>query len=104
LLKLRLIAAANPHTKRPQFSDRTPAGHCSRRIVQLTSSRSVRSQVVGLIAWLAVVFAVAAAGAIASIEANSFYGCSSASSPPMRFGPGYFFAWHQRLEACRQPG
>jgi tryptophan-rich sensory protein len=59
--------------------------------VQLTtSSRSVHSQVVGLIAWLAVVFAVAAAGAIASIEANSFYGQLNKPSwapPASVFGP-----------------
>jgi tryptophan-rich sensory protein len=59
--------------------------------VQLTtSSRSVRSQVVGLIAWLAVVFAVAAAGAIASIGANSFYGQLNKPSwapPASVFGP-----------------
>lgn len=39
-----------------------------------TSPRSVRLQVLGLIAWLAVVFAAGSVGAIASIDADSFYG------------------------------
>jgi translocator protein len=55
-----------------------------------TSSRSVSSQVLGLIVWWAVVFAVAALGAFASIEANVFYGQLNrpAWAPPASvFGP-----------------
>jgi translocator protein len=55
-----------------------------------TSSRSVRSQVLGLIAWLAVVFATAAVGATASIEASSFYGQLNRPTwapPASVFGP-----------------
>jgi tryptophan-rich sensory protein len=54
------------------------------------SLRSRRSQVLGLLAWLAVVFAAAGLGAIASIEARSFYGelnRPSWSPPAAVFGP-----------------
>jgi tryptophan-rich sensory protein len=37
------------------------------------SQRSTLSQTVGLAAWLAVVFAAAAIGALASIDAGAFY-------------------------------
>jgi len=42
LLKLRPIAAANPRTKRPQSSDRTPAAHCSRLACERTPSPQMR--------------------------------------------------------------
>jgi len=54
------------------------------------SPRSRRSQVLGLLAWLAVVFAAAGLGAIASIDASSFYGQlnrPSWSPPAALFGP-----------------
>jgi translocator protein len=54
------------------------------------SPRSVRSQALGLMAWLAVVAAAASIGAIASIDANSFY--AQLNKPPWAppasvFGP-----------------
>lgn len=55
-----------------------------------TSSRSMRSQVLGLLAWLAVVFAAAGLGAIASLDAESFYRLlhrPSWSPPASLFGP-----------------
>lgn len=54
------------------------------------SPRSMRSQVLGLLAWLAVVFAAAGLGAIASIDAQAFYGQlhrPSWSPPASVFGP-----------------
>jgi benzodiazapine receptor len=54
------------------------------------SPRTRRSQVLGLLAWLAVVFAAAGLGAIASIDARSFYGelnRPSWSPPAAVFGP-----------------
>ena len=54
------------------------------------SPRSRRSQVLGLLAWLAVVFAAAGLGAIASIDASSFYGQLNRppwSPPAAVFGP-----------------
>jgi translocator protein len=54
------------------------------------SPRSMRSQVLGLLAWLAAVFAAAGLGAIASIDAQSFYGQlnrPSWSPPASVFGP-----------------
>ena len=42
MLKLRPIAAANPRTKRPQSSDRTPAAHCSRLACERTPSPQMR--------------------------------------------------------------
>jgi len=52
--------------------------------------RSLRSQVFGLIAWLAVVFAAGSLGAIASIDAAVFYGELNRPSwapPESIFGP-----------------
>lgn len=61
------------------------------RIAQVaTAGRSVRSQVLGLLAWLAVVFAAAGVGALASIDAESFYGQLNRPSwapPASVFGP-----------------
>lgn len=53
-------------------------------------ARSMRSQVLGFIAWLAVVFAAASVGAIASIDADTFYGQLQKPSwapPASVFGP-----------------
>jgi len=50
----------------------------------------MRSQVLGFIAWLAVVFAAASVGAIASIDADTFYGQLQKPSwapPASVFGP-----------------
>ena len=52
--------------------------------------RSLRSQVLGMIAWLAVVFATGSLGAIASIDAAVFYGELNRPSwapPASIFGP-----------------
>jgi tryptophan-rich sensory protein len=54
------------------------------------SRRSTLAQAIGLLAWLAVVFAAAAVGAIASIDAGSFYVqlARPAWAPPASvFGP-----------------
>lgn len=54
------------------------------------SSRSMRSQVLGFIGWLAVVFAAASIGALASLDAASFYGQLQKPSwapPASVFGP-----------------
>ena len=58
--------------------------------MQFNSPRSMQSQVLGLIAWLAVVFAAASIGAIASIDASTFYGQLEKPSwapPASVFGP-----------------
>src|SRR5688572_4952318 len=58
--------------------------------MQSNSSRSMRSQVLGFVAWLAVVFAAASIGAIASIDADTFYGQLQKPSwapPASVFGP-----------------
>lgn len=52
--------------------------------------RSVRSQILGLISWFVVCFVAAGAGAVASIEAKSFYGqlVQPVWAPPASvFGP-----------------
>ena len=54
------------------------------------SQRSTRAQAIGLLAWLAVAFVAAALGAIASIDAKSFYAelAKPAWAPPASvFGP-----------------
>lgn len=54
------------------------------------SRRSTRAQTVGLVSWLAVVFATAAIGAFASVDAGSFYAqlVRPAWAPPASaFGP-----------------
>lgn len=54
------------------------------------TQRSTLSQTVGLIGWLAIVFAVAGVGAVASIEASSFYAQlvrPSWAPPASAFGP-----------------
>lgn len=54
------------------------------------SERSTLSQVVGLVAWLALTFGAAAIGAVASVDAGSFYGqlVRPAWAPPASaFGP-----------------
>ncbi len=54
------------------------------------SQRSTRAQAIGLLAWLAVAFVAAALGAIASIDAKSFYAelAKPAWAPPaFVFGP-----------------
>jgi tryptophan-rich sensory protein len=56
----------------------------------MTASRSVRSQFVGLLGWLFVAFAAGAVGAVASVDAGSFYAQLSKPSwaPPAGvFGP-----------------
>jgi translocator protein len=58
--------------------------------MRFNSSRSMRSQVLGFIAWLAVVFAAASIGAIASIDAATFYSQLEKPSwapPASVFGP-----------------
>ena len=61
------------------------------RVARLAAPRrSTRAQALGLLAWLAVVFAAAGLGAIASIDAQSFYGQlnrPSWSPPAAVFGP-----------------
>jgi benzodiazapine receptor len=52
--------------------------------------RSTPAQAIGLLAWLAVVFAAAGVGAVASVDAGSFYGqlAKPAWAPPASvFGP-----------------
>lgn len=52
--------------------------------------RSLRSQALGLLGWLALVFAAAALGAVASIDAGSFYGQLTRppwAPPASVFGP-----------------
>jgi tryptophan-rich sensory protein len=44
-----------------------------REVVQMTNGRSSLAQAAGLAGWLALVFAAAALGAIASVDAGSFY-------------------------------
>lgn len=54
------------------------------------TTRSLTAQVLGLIGWLLAAFAVAAVGAVASVDAGSFYAQLSKPSwaPPARvFGP-----------------
>jgi translocator protein len=54
------------------------------------AGRSTRLQVLGLVAWLAIVFAAAGLGALASLDAESFYGRlhrPSWSPPAAIFGP-----------------
>ena len=54
------------------------------------TQRSTLSQTVGLIGWLAIVFAAAGVGAVASIEASSFYAQlvrPSWAPPASAFGP-----------------
>lgn len=53
-------------------------------------SHSTTQQVAGLIAWLALAFAAAAVGAVASVQAASFYSQLARPSwapPPIVFGP-----------------
>ena len=53
-------------------------------------SRSTTQQVAGLVAWLALAFAAAAIGAVASVQAASFYSQLARPSwapPPIVFGP-----------------
>ena len=52
------------------------------------SHRSTLAQTIGLLAWLAVAFAAAAAGAIASVDAGSFY---SQLTRPAWAPPGWVF-------------
>jgi len=54
------------------------------------ATQSVRNDVLGLVGWLVVSFAASAVGAIASIEARSFYGQlvqPAWAPPPWLFGP-----------------
>ena len=54
------------------------------------SSRSTRSQVLGLLAWLALTFAAAAVGALPSVDAAAFYGQLDKpgwAPPAWLFGP-----------------
>lgn len=72
------------------FADQVRVDRSNLRSMQFNSSRSTRSQVLGFIAWLAVVFAAASIGAIASIDADTFYGHLQKPSwapPASVFGP-----------------
>lgn len=60
----------------------------SNTAVNLMSQRSPLSQTLGLIGWLALAFATAAVGAIASIEASAFY---AQLARPVWSPPGYVF-------------
>ncbi len=54
------------------------------------SSLTVRKQILGLIGWLVVSYAASAVGAVASIQARSFYGQliqPDWAPPPVIFGP-----------------
>jgi benzodiazapine receptor len=56
----------------------------------LTTPRSTSSQAIGLVAWLAVAFAAGAVGAIASVDASTFYAQLAKPSwapPGSVFGP-----------------
>ena len=78
------------HTYVLDFAAQVRVDRRNLRNMQSNSSRSVRSQVLGFIAWFAVVFAAASIGASASIDAATFYGQLQKPSwapPASVFGP-----------------